>query len=116
MSKADGSEPEDLTGDSLVAMMATLANPHRLRVIASLLTGRSYVSELARTLGITRPLLQVHLRKLEAARLVCSSLEFSDEGKALKYYEVVPFSVLLTPEAIAAAVSTLTNDGSKDKT
>ena len=54
-------------GDELLRMLATLSNPHRLRVIAALLTGRSYVSELARTLGISRPLLQVHLRKLEAA-------------------------------------------------
>jgi DNA-binding transcriptional ArsR family regulator len=113
MSKPDQSQSDYLSGDDLVRTLATLANPHRLRVIAALLTGRSYVSQLARTLGISRPLLQVHLRKLEAAKLVCASLELSDDGKAMKYYEVVPFSVHLTPAAIAAAVSTLTYNNSE---
>src|ERR1700751_3314954 len=111
MSKLSEPESADLTGDGLATMLAALTNPHRLRVIAALLTGRSYVSELARTLGISRPLLQVHLRKLEAAKLVSASLELSNDGKAMKYYEVVPFSVHLTPLAVAAAVSTLTYNG-----
>jgi predicted transcriptional regulator len=113
MSKLDEPQSEHLSGDDLVRMLATLANPHRLRVIAALLTGRSYVSELARALGISRPLLQVHLRKLEAAKLVSASLELSDDGKAMKYYEVVPFSVHLTPTTVAAAVSTLTYNSSE---
>ena len=112
MSKSYEAQVDNVNGDDLVRMLATLSNPHRLRVIAALLTGRSYVSELARTLGISRPLLQVHLRKLEAAKLVSASLELSDDGKAMKYYEVVPFSVQLTPAAVAAAVSTLTYNGS----
>jgi predicted transcriptional regulator len=112
MSKMNATLSDDVGGDDLLRMLGTLANPHRLRVIAALLTGRSYVSQLARTLGISRPLLQVHLRKLEAAKLVSASLELSDDGKAMKYYEVVPFSVHLTPAAIAAAVSTLTYNGS----
>jgi DNA-binding transcriptional ArsR family regulator len=111
MSKSHDRQVDNVNGDDLVRMLATLSNPHRLRVIAALLAGRSYVSELARTLGISRPLLQVHLRKLEAAKLVCGSLELSDDGKAMKYYEVVPFSVHLTPAVVAAAVSTLTYSG-----
>jgi len=59
----------DLTGDELLRVMATLANPHRLRVVAALAEERNYVSQLARQLGISRALLQVHLRKLEAAGL-----------------------------------------------
>ena len=88
-------------------MLATLANPHRLRIVAELAADRNYVSALARDLGISRPLLQVHLRKLEAAALVTASVEVSDDGKAMKYYEVTPFAVELTPEAIAFAVRTL---------
>jgi predicted transcriptional regulator len=103
------------TGDQLVAILGTLANPHRLRVIAALAHERNYVSQLARELGISRPLLQVHLRKLESAGLVSAQLELSEEGKAMKFYEVTPFTVTLTPEAIASAVRTLTvtsdNDG-----
>jgi Bacterial regulatory protein, arsR family len=44
-------------GDQLLAMLAALANPHRLRIIAALASGgRNYVSQLARELGISRPL------------------------------------------------------------
>ncbi|WP_410626427.1 ArsR/SmtB family transcription factor [Amycolatopsis sp. cmx-8-4] len=96
------------TGDELVRLLGTLANPHRLRIVAALLTDRAYVSELARTLRISRALLQVHLRKLEAAGLVTASFEVGEDGKTLRFYELTPFSVVLTPTAIAAAVPTLT--------
>lgn len=95
------------TGDDLVQVLATLANPHRLRVIAALVVGRNYVSRLARELGISRALLQLHLKKLESAGLVSAHLEFSEDGKAMKFYEVRPFGFTLTPEAVAAAARTL---------
>jgi predicted transcriptional regulator len=97
-----------MTGDELLRVLGTLANPHRLRVVAALAQERNYVSQLARELGISRALLQVHLRKLEAARLVSADIEVSADGKAMKYYEVTPFAVLLTPEVIEAATRTLT--------
>jgi predicted transcriptional regulator len=104
------------TGDELVLMLATLANPHRLRVVAVLAGGRNYVSQLARDLGISRALLQVHLKKLEMAGLVSAQLEISPDGKAMKYYEVTPFAVHLTPESIAAVMPTLTSaDGRNEK-
>ncbi|MBQ0866556.1 ArsR/SmtB family transcription factor [Streptomyces smyrnaeus] len=96
------------TGDDLVRVLATLSNPHRVRVVAALAGGRNYVSRLARELDISRALLQVHLKKLEAAGLVSSHLELSEDGKAMKFYEVNPFSVHLTPEFLASAAETLT--------
>ena len=95
--------------------MGALSNPHRLRIIAALANGRNYVSQLARELGISRPLLYLHLQKLEAAGVVAGTLELSEDGKAMKYFEVTPFAYSLTPEAIAKAVATLTNDGEKDE-
>jgi predicted transcriptional regulator len=103
-----------VTGDALVRVLATLANPHRLRVVAALAEERNYVSSLARDLGISRPLLQVHLRKLEAAGLISASVEVSADGKAMKFYEVAPFAVELTPETIAIAVQTLTTDSEQE--
>jgi predicted transcriptional regulator len=96
-----------MTGDDLLQVLATLANPHRLRVVAALAHERNYVSQLARELGISRALLQVHLRKLEAAGLVSSDIEVSADGKAMKFYEVTPFAVQLTPETIMVAARTL---------
>jgi predicted transcriptional regulator len=100
-------EIADLTGNELVKVLATLANPHRLRVVAELARERNYVSALARDLGISRALLQVHLRKLEAAGLVAAAIEVSEDGKAMKFYEVTPFVVRLTPETVMVAARTL---------
>lgn len=98
-----------MTGDQLLRTLTALANPHRLRVIAALVERRSYVSQLARELGISRALLQVHLRKLESAELVTSQLELSQDGKAMKFYTATPFTLQLTPPAIAASAQTLTS-------
>jgi DNA-binding transcriptional ArsR family regulator len=102
-------EPEAWKGDHILAVLAALANPHRLRVIAALAAGgRNYVSQLAREIGISRPLLHLHLQKLEEAGLVTSQLELSSDGKALNYFEVRDFAFALTPAAIATAVHSLT--------
>ncbi|MEV4167892.1 winged helix-turn-helix domain-containing protein [Nonomuraea sp. NPDC049709] len=96
------------TGDALVEMLAALANPLRLRIIAELAEGRDYVSHLARVIGVSGPLLHMHLRRLEAAGLITGSLELSDDGKAMKWYEVTDFSLHLTAPALAEAAKTLT--------
>jgi predicted transcriptional regulator len=103
-------EISGMTGDELQRVLATLANPHRLRVVAALAAERNYVSRLARQLGISRALLQVHLRKLEAAGLVSAAIEVSEDGKAMKFYQVTPFSLQLTPKTIMAAARTLHAD------
>ena len=96
-------------GDQLLAVFAALASPQRMRILAALKAdGRNYVSQLAREVGISRPLLHLHLQKLEEAGLVTSKLELSDDGKALNYFEVVDFAVELTPQSIAKAVKSLT--------
>jgi len=98
-----------VAGDDLVQVLAALASPHRMRVVATLARERNYVSRLARELGISRALLQVHLRKLEAAGLVSAHLEFSEDGKAMKFYEVNEFVYTLTPQSIAIAAQSLTS-------
>lgn len=88
--------------------MGALANPHRLRIIGMLnAKGREYVSQLARDIGISRPLLHLHLRKLQDAGLVSSKLELSPDGKALKYFEVTRFAIEITPATISKAAATL---------
>ena len=99
---------DEPTGDHLVLMLAALANPIRLRIIARLVDGREYVSQLARDIGISRPLLHMHLQRLEAAGLVAGSLELSQDGKAMKYFELTGFDLHLTPTVLAAAAATLT--------
>jgi predicted transcriptional regulator len=96
-----------MTGDALLVVLATLANPHRLRIVATLAEERNYVSRLARELDISRALLQVHLRKLEAAGLVSAAVEVSQDGKAMKFHDAVPFTLRLTPKTIMVAVPSL---------
>jgi predicted transcriptional regulator len=98
------------TGDELQRILAALANPHRLRILGTLASGSVHVSGLAREVGLGRPLVHMHLQRLEAAGLVSGRLEVSDEGKALRFYEVTPFAIQLTPELIVDAVRTLTAD------
>jgi DNA-binding transcriptional ArsR family regulator len=101
---------ESIDGDRLLAMLAALANPHRLRIVAALATGgRNYVSQLARELGISRPLLHLHLQRLEEGGLVTSKLELSKDGKALNYFEVRNFDFELTRATIAQAAKSLTS-------
>ncbi len=96
------------TGDDLLATLAALASPLRLRIVAKLAGGRDYVSHLAREIGVSRPLLHMHLQRLEAVGLIVGNLELSDDGKAMKYYEVAHFNLHLTPSALAEAAKTLT--------
>lgn len=99
--------PAALTGDQLLETLSALANPHRLRIIAALMDGREYVSQLAREIGMSRPLLHMHLQKLQAAGLVRGELELSDDGKAMKYFALEPFVLHITPATIAEAAASL---------
>jgi DNA-binding transcriptional ArsR family regulator len=100
----------EVTGDQLLRILSALGSGPRLQIVASLVPGRNYVSQMARDLQISRPLLHLHLQRLEKAGLVRGTLELSDDGKAMKFYEVTPFAISLTPEAIARAVETLSDD------
>lgn len=100
-------------GDQLLAILHALANPHRLRIIAALSGGTTHVSQLARDVHISRPLLYLHLRKLEDAGLVTGRLELSDDGKAMKMFDVVAADLLITPELIAQAAQTLSDSASQ---
>ncbi len=94
-------------GDELIKILEAMANPHRLRIIALLAGRRIHVSQLAREVMISRPLLYMHLKRLENAGLVTSEMELSEDGKAMNYYEITPFVLQLSPESIVEAVKTL---------
>jgi DNA-binding transcriptional ArsR family regulator len=85
-------------------MITAVAHPLRLRVIGALADGRVHVSELARRLGMSRPLLYMHLDRLEKAGIVTGHLELSEDGKAMKYFELTPFELRVTADTIVAAL------------
>ena len=96
-------------GDALVRTLSALANPHRLRIVAALSEGSTHVSQLARDLGISRPLVHMHLARLEAAGLVTGHHEVSEDGRAMRMVEVTDFAVRLDPRTIAALASSITD-------
>jgi DNA-binding transcriptional ArsR family regulator len=96
-----------LSGSELVRLLSALSSPHRLRILAALAGGSVHVSQLARDVGLSRPLVHMHLRRLEAAGLVSGRLELSDDGKALRFFEVTPFAIPLTPDLVVEASRTL---------
>jgi DNA-binding transcriptional ArsR family regulator len=94
-----------LGAQELSSRLAAIASPQRMRILATLVEGGLHVSELARRLGMSRPLLYMHLTKLEEAGFVTGHLELSGDGKALKRFEVHSFSLTIDQEAIVAAVA-----------
>jgi DNA-binding transcriptional ArsR family regulator len=113
IAKTDESAP---TGPELTRMLAALAHPHRLQIVATLARGSVHVSQLARQVGLSRPLVHMHLQRLEAAGLVSGRLELSDDGKALKLFEVTPFAIHLTPELVVEAAQTLSDEPDETST
>ncbi|MBU9722418.1 MULTISPECIES: ArsR/SmtB family transcription factor [Bacillaceae] len=95
-------------GDDLLHVLEALSNPYRLKIIAVLKQDRQYVSQLARELGISRPLLYLHLKKLEEVDIIKGHHEVSEDGKAMKYYELTPFNLPLDEELIAGLENSLT--------
>jgi predicted transcriptional regulator len=95
------------SGDHLLTVLEALSNSHRLRIIAVLSEGKQYVSQLARELGISRPLLYLHLQKLEEAKLVTSDMEILESGKAAKYYMLNSFQIELNEQMIHDLTKTL---------
>lgn len=91
---------EEYSKDKLLKLLMALGNQHRLKIIALLSVERHYVSELARKLEVSRPLLYLHLQKLEEVSLVKSTLEISESGKALKFYELNSFQIELDEKII----------------
>ncbi|MBY0147861.1 ArsR family transcriptional regulator [Neobacillus niacini] len=96
------------SGDELLLVLEALSNPHRLKIIAVLSEGRQYVSHLARELGISRPLLYLHLQKLEEANIVSSDMEILETGQAAKYYQLNDFQFELNEKNIHDLSSSLT--------
>ncbi len=99
MTKKNQTPP--LTSDLLLNILEALANSHRLTILSLLTQRRIHVSQLARELNISRPLVFLHLKRLKRAGLIKGTMEISEDGKAMHFYELAPLSLQLSPEIIA---------------
>lgn len=102
--------------EDYINIFDALSHPVRIKIIGILAEGRQYVSELARLVNISRPLLYMHLKKLETARLVTSAMELSESGKAMKYYALEELELQVTKELLKglAAGIVIENSGGKE--
>ena len=83
------------------------SHPMRIKIAGVIATERKYVSELAKEMQMSRPLLYMHLKKLEEADLVTSSYEISDSGKTMKFYELRDFSLVFGSQLLAELSPTI---------
>lgn len=88
--------------EDYVKLFDALSHPMRVKIIGILTEERQYVSELARMVNISRPLLYMHLKKLEVAGIISGCHEISQSGKAIKYFELKPFDIHISHELMMA--------------
>jgi ArsR family transcriptional regulator len=87
---------------STVKILKALANPIRLKMIASLYEEPKNVYDLAKELNLAYPLAHLHLKSLKILNLV---KEVREERKVegmptVKYYAPSDFELVLTPRSI----------------
>ena len=99
----------DDTAEMLSTRLAAIASPQRMRILAELAAAPLHVSELARRVEMSRALLYMHLTRLEEAGFVVGRLELGPDGRALKFFEPVPFALTVDLAAVVAAVGTTTS-------
>jgi predicted transcriptional regulator len=84
-----------------------LAHPIRLNIIVTLAQAQLelYLNEIAYKIGVSRALAKIHLKKLEKAGIVKSHIVTAEgEAKALRYYELLPFDIHVSPQMLRMEV------------
>lgn len=100
--------------EDYIKLFDALSHPMRVKIVGILAEERQYVSELARMVNISRPLLYMHLKKLEAAGIIKGRHEISESGKATKYFELKQFEIQLTPGLLTELSKTIPISESKE--
>lgn len=91
--------------NNLAQILNALGNEYSLLIMATLAEGEFYVSELAKIVGISRPLLYLHLKKLENAGLVESEIRhFEEPPYTKKFYKAKNFELILSLDKIKEIV------------
>ena len=86
----------------MVKILKALANPIRLRMIASLQEEPKNIYALAKELGLSYPLAHIHLKGLRRLGLVkeVREVEQAEGLPSIKFYAPSDFELILTPESI----------------
>ncbi|MCK5150957.1 MAG: winged helix-turn-helix transcriptional regulator [Candidatus Thorarchaeota archaeon] len=109
---ADINEPQSL--EALAKILTILGNETRLKVIAALQDGKMFIQELSQSLGVSYPLLHLHLKNLESNGIVKSEYSVGTDKTrryVKRYFELVDFRIEVSPELVA----NIANKELKDK-
>ncbi|MEM2130431.1 MAG: metalloregulator ArsR/SmtB family transcription factor [Candidatus Bathyarchaeia archaeon] len=101
---------QNSVGINCLEVFKALSNVHRLRILADLAGGRRTVTELSKKLGMSPPLVFLHLRKLVRAELVIEGEREIIGRERLppinkSYYEIKDFRFEISPKTILEEVS-----------
>ncbi len=94
-----------MNAEQLSTWLSAIASPQRMRILSQIVSEPLHVSELARRVQMSRPLLYMHLTKLEEAGFVAGHHELTPDGKALKLFHALPFSSTIDLATLSAAVA-----------
>lgn len=87
--------------ERLAELLKVLANPIRLKILALCLSKERTSRELREELGISKPLLIAHLRKLVDSGLLEYRTELDEERMIVrKYYKTKSFEICVNSEIL----------------
>lgn len=81
-----------------VRLLRTLANPIRLRMLALIAVRPRHAYELSKLLGLSYPLVHMHLRALEKAGLIEGA--YVEEARVKRVYQLKDFRLVLDGESL----------------
>ncbi len=85
--------------EDLAELLKALANPVRIRILELCMRGERSSTELRRALGISKPLLISHIKKLTSLGLLESKLVLDEErGIVRKYYRTGNWEICVRKE------------------
>ena len=115
-STADINKPQSL--EVLAKILTILGNETRLKVIAALQDGKMFIQELSQSLGVSYPLLHLHLKNLESNGIVKSEYSVGTDKTrryVKRYFELVDFRIEVSPELIAKIANKELKDKKRNK-
>ena len=92
--------------EKLVEKLKALANPLRLRIIASLAKEPKNVYRVSKELGLSYPLTHLHVKRLKKLGFLeeTKRIEQAEGMPSQKFYAPTEFIITVTPEIISKIV------------
>ena len=99
--------------EKLVEKLKALANPLRLRIIATLVEEPKNVYRISKELGLSYPLAHLHVKRLKKLGFLMETkrIEQAVGMPSQKFYAPTEFTIMVAPEIISKLVKEEGNHG-----